>query len=84
MEQSINIALTAEELRMIIREEIAGTLRELYNDKVVSRKEAAEILEKSPQTIARMERRGVLVPEFVRGSGHPRYRMADVLKIKGK
>jgi excisionase family DNA binding protein len=44
--------------------------------------EAGEILGVSPSTVRRYEERGLLTPRRLHGSGHRRYRRADVEALR--
>lgn len=46
--------------------------------------EAAEILGVSPSTVRRYEESGLLVPRRLPGSGHRRYRRADVEQLRDR
>jgi len=82
MKTTMTIQVDPDEFRRMIREEVTQAVELLREDPLLSRTEAAKLIGKSTQTIARMEKSGRLVPEYGAGEGHPRYYKSKVLRAK--
>ena len=80
MKTQVMIEITPDDLRVLIREEIAEVMQQVKPDKLLSRAQAAAMIDKSSQTIARMEQRRQI--ERITVAGQPRYRESDIVKFK--
>lgn len=84
MKTQTTVELSPAEIKEIIREAVREEVLILREDPLLTRAEAAKLIGKSVQTIARMERKGNLVPEYGAGEGHPRYYKSHLLRFKYK
>ena len=79
MESCTVITLSPEEVsemfRAIVREELLRV-----NDRPVRKKEAADIIGISTQTLENWERKGTI--KRLNSPGQPRYLLSDVIKLK--
>lgn len=83
--QITNLSLSDFEniIRRVVREENAR-VREIQEDRMITRKEVMKYLGKSYPTVCRMIYKG-MIPEYHNGHGaHPRYKLSEIMELEDK